>query len=103
MTKAVTVILAVLISLYLAAFFFIFAVLTVMDQDKGIKMTDDKINRNHVLESSIDFLLRQVTNQRIHIANLLAKTEDKESYYYLQEVFDDIETFLEDTLEDSKQ
>jgi hypothetical protein len=66
-------------------------------------MTDDKINRNHVLESSIDFLLRQVTNQRIHIANLLAKTEDKESYYYLQEVFDDIETFLEDTLEDSKQ
>lgn len=62
-------------------------------------MAEDKINRLHVIESSIEFLLKQVTNQRIHIANLLAKTADKEGYYYLQGVFDDIEDDLRNTLQ----
>jgi hypothetical protein len=59
----------------------------------------DLINREHVIDSSIDFLIKQITNQRIHLANLLAKTSDKDSYYYLQGVFDDIEDFLRNTLE----
>lgn len=69
-------------------------------------MSDDqhssnKINRQHVIETSIEFLLKQVSNQRLHVANLLAKTGDTESYAWLQDVFKDIEVCLEDICEDS--
>jgi len=50
-----------------------------------------KINRQHVIETSIDFLTKQVSNQRLHVANLLAKTGDTESYSYLQQFFKNLE------------
>ena len=55
------------------------------------------INRQHVVESSIDFLLKQVSNQKLHVANLLAKTGDTDSYTYLQRVFSWIEADLQET------
>lgn len=54
------------------------------------------INRRHVIESSIEFLLKQVGNQRLHVANLLAKTGDADSYEWCQDVFME----LEDTIRD---
>ena len=62
-----------------------------------------KINRQHVVETSIEFLLRQVANQRLHVANLLAKTGDTDSYSYLQSVFEDIEGCLNDIKEEALQ
>ena len=59
------------------------------------------INRQHVITSSLDFLIRQVANQRLHTANLLAKTGDTDSFQYLQLVFKDIEECLKDIKEDS--
>jgi len=50
-----------------------------------------KINRQHVIETSVDFLTKQVSNQRLHVANLLAKTGDTESYSYLQTFFKNLE------------
>ena len=74
-------------------------------------MTDqhssDKINRQHVIESSVEFLLKQVSNQKLHVANLLAKTGDTDSYAYLQSVYKDIEETLKDigyeALEETKE
>ena len=60
-----------------------------------------KINRQHVIETSIEFLLRQVANQRLHVANLLAKTGDTDSYSYLQSIFQDIEECLEEIKEET--
>lgn len=59
------------------------------------------INRQHVVESSIDFLLKQVSNQKLHVANLLAKTGDTESYTYLQRVFSYIEADLHEVRRES--
>ena len=56
----------------------------------------NKINRQHVIETSIAFLNKQVKNQRLHVANLLAKTGDTDSYAFLQDVFLEIENALED-------
>jgi len=61
----------------------------------------NNINRQHVIETSIEFLLRQVDNQRLHVANLLAKTGDADSYTYLQGFFNDIEDALRDISDDS--
>lgn len=58
--------------------------------------SSSKINRQHVIETSIEFLLKQVSNQRLHTANLLAKTGDTESYAWLQDIFKDIEDTLKD-------
>jgi len=63
--------------------------------------SSSKINRQHVIETSIEFLLKQVSNQRLHVANLLAKTGDTESYAWLQDVFKDIELCLLDIGEES--
>jgi hypothetical protein len=60
-----------------------------------------KINRQHVVETSIEFLLRQVANQKLHVANLLAKTGDTDSYSYLQGVFEDVEACLEEIKEET--
>lgn len=54
------------------------------------------INRQHVLETSVEYLLKQISNQKLHVANLLAKTGDTESYTYLQEVFSDIQDAIVD-------
>ena len=53
-----------------------------------------KINRHHVIETSIAFLTKQVKNQRLHVANLLAKTGDTESYSYLQNIFQELEDVI---------
>lgn len=60
-----------------------------------------KINRQHVIETSVEFLLRQVQNQRLHVANLLAKTGDTDSYSYLQDVLVDIETVINEVGEEA--
>lgn len=56
----------------------------------------DTINRQHVVETSADFLIKQIQNQKLHVANLLAKTGDVESYTYLQEVFQDFHDAIVD-------
>jgi len=72
----------------------------------SIEVTTNTINRIHVVTSSLDFLLNQVKNQRLHVANLLAKTGDKNSYAYLQEVLNELEVtlseFKEDVIEELK-
>jgi len=65
--------------------------------------SSNSINRQHVMETSIAFLIRQVNNQKLHVANLLAKTGDTESYSYLQDVFEDIEKCLEEIKQETIQ
>ena len=61
----------------------------------------DRINRQHVIETSCKFLMRQVSNQRLHVGNLLAKTGDTDSYNYLQEFFKDLEADIADASEEA--
>ena len=62
----------------------------------------NSINRQHVVETSVEFLLKQVSNQKLHVANLLAKTGDTDSYTYLMGVFDDIHDTLVDIRYEAK-
>ena len=62
----------------------------------------NKINRQCVMEKSSDFLLRQIQNQKLHAANLLAKTGDADSYSYLTDVFRDFEEAIKEISEISQ-
>jgi hypothetical protein len=54
------------------------------------------------MEKSSDFLLRQIQNQKLHAANLLAKTGDVDSYSYLTDVFRDFEEAIKEISEISQ-
>lgn len=60
------------------------------------------INRQHVVETSADFLLKQIQNQKLHVANLLAKTGDVDSYTYLQEIFQEFHDAIVDIAYDAQ-
>jgi hypothetical protein len=64
--------------------------------------SSNTINRQHVVETSTDFLLKQIQNQRLHVANLLAKTGDKDSYSYLQDVFQELHDAIVDIAYDAQ-
>jgi hypothetical protein len=62
----------------------------------------DTINRQHVVETSADFLIKQIQNQKLHVANLLAKTGDTDSYTYLQGVFQEFHDAIVDIAYDAQ-
>ena len=72
------------------------------DQNMKDQHKSDKINRQCVIEKSADFLLRQIQNQKLHAANLLAKTGDVDSYSYLTDVFKDFEEAIREISEISQ-
>lgn len=60
------------------------------------------INRQHVIDTSSEFLLKQIQNQKLHVANLLAKTGDTDSYTYLQSVFQEFHDAIVDITYDAQ-